>query len=254
MKLWTLVSGWVEEALAESYQLAETRNFQSALASILGAPAFDESMLREDGPVFDWIDSLLEAGDGELERVARNAIVGFCSNNPQVLRIVIEKCYSAKTSVSTIYFSALAIIASDAFNDTVKGGAPVVRFMVPAHLVTLSYFNLISLDAQNRENARKLIKAIFIVSENTEDDKDKSSSVFEDGNGSMHASRLLALFQDSSSQPELPEVHYNLLQNASEIMVQTKDASKLAPELLIQTFSRCCFLMSDDGSLSLIHI
>ena len=248
MKLWTLVSGWVEEALAESYKLAETRNFQSALASILGAPAFDESMLREDGPVFDWIDSLLEAGDGELERVARNAIVGFCSNNPLVLRIVIEKCYSAKTSVSTIYFSALAIIASDAFNDTVKGGAPVVRFMVPAHLVTLSYFNLISLDAQNRENARKLIKAIFIVSENTEDDKDKSSSVFEDGNGSMHASRLLALFQDSSSQPELPEVHYNLLQNASEIMVQTKDASKLAPELLIQTFSRCCFLMSDDGS------
>jgi hypothetical protein len=246
LKLWTLVSGWVEEALAENHKLAETKNFQTALASILAAPAFDESMLREEGAVFDWIDSLIETGDDELECVARNALVGFCSNNPQVLRIAIEKSYSATPSISKIYFSALAMILSDAFDATGESRVLILRFMVPAHLVTLSYFNLISLDARNRENAKKLIKAIFISSKNTGDDRDIDASDFIDKDDSSQVSRLLALFQDSSSQPELPEVHDNLLQSASEIMAQTKDASKMAPELLIETFSRCCSLMSDE--------
>ena len=57
MKLWINISGWIEEARAETHNLAEIRNFQDALASILGSPAFDESMLREDSVVFDWIDS-----------------------------------------------------------------------------------------------------------------------------------------------------------------------------------------------------
>ena len=31
LKLWTLDTGWVEEALAENHKLAETKNFQTAL-------------------------------------------------------------------------------------------------------------------------------------------------------------------------------------------------------------------------------
>ena len=136
-------------------------------------------------------------------------------------------------SISRIYFSALANITSDVFNVTVENRAAIIRFMVPARLVTLSYFNLISLDARNRENASKLIKAIFILSKNTQDGKDKDASTFDD----VNANALAGLFlQDSSSQLDLPEVHYNLLQNASKIMVLTRDAPKLAPELLIETF------------------
>ena len=247
MKLWINISGWIEEARAETHNLAEIRNFQDALASILGSPAFDESMLREDSVVFDWIDSLILSSDDESERISLKAIIGFCSHNPQLLQIAIEKSYSTTVSISRIYFSALANITSDAFNATVENRAAIIRFMVPARLVTLSYFNLISLDARNRENASKLIKAIFILSKNTQDGKDKDASTFDD----VNANALAGLFlQDSSSQLDLPEVHYNLLQNASKIMVLTRDAPKLAPELLIETFSRCCSLMSDEYSSS----
>ena len=96
-------------------------------------------------------------------------------------------------------------------------------------------------------NASKLIKAIFILSKNTQDGKDEGASTFDDVNANALAGMFL---QDSSSQLDLPEVHYNLLQNASKIMVLTRDAPKLAPELLIETFSRCCSLMSDEYSSS----
>jgi hypothetical protein len=246
MKLWTFISGWIDED--NSGETTKRKIFQNALASILAAPAFDDSMLRADGIIFKWIDSLLVLEDEESENIAHKAITCFCSNNPQLLRIAFEKTYSASASVSRIYLSSLTNIISEAFDVNSNSANEsseilqnqVLRFVPVAHLVTLSYFNLINPDRRNRKSAKKLFEAVSLLSKTT--DENENEGEIE----TTHDANLTSALHSFLSQSELLEVYYVALCKVSNIQVLTKGALKLAPELLIEAFSRCCSSVSEN--------
>ncbi|KAL6050877.1 hypothetical protein QOT17_019533 [Balamuthia mandrillaris] len=83
----------------------------SAAASLLLGPCFDEEVVRPDGPVFSWINTLLgQTERKKLHSIARTALEAFLQNSiahQELLDTCINQCYSRDAYVARGYFLAL---------------------------------------------------------------------------------------------------------------------------------------------------
>lgn len=78
-------------------------------------PSWDDTANKPDGPVFSWVDRMLEQHQQKNAffstlSLASSAVESFLSANPQrdlLLGAVINRCYSSSVMIAKGYFNAL---------------------------------------------------------------------------------------------------------------------------------------------------
>ena len=77
-------------------------------------PSWDDAANKSDGPVFSWVDRILEQHQKNVFfsslSIASSAVESFLSANPQrdtLLNAVINRCYSSSVMIAKGYFNAL---------------------------------------------------------------------------------------------------------------------------------------------------
>eukprot|EP01087_Luapelamoeba_hula_P008915 TRINITY_DN2269_c1_g1_i10.p1 TRINITY_DN2269_c1_g1~~TRINITY_DN2269_c1_g1_i10.p1 ORF type:complete len:2503 (-),score=428.99 TRINITY_DN2269_c1_g1_i10:100-7608(-) len=154
--------GAYESLVTEQVSVLQQMACAAAAALLLG-PVFDEDAISDQGPVFRWINSILEGPyppelgkravkkKDKLHAIGRTALEGFLQNTqyPKLLENTINQCYSPRSNIAKGYFLALVELYK---MQTVNHPLPVI-------------FNLILLKAGDpmpvmRRNAITLLQLI----------------------------------------------------------------------------------------------